>query len=354
MRWLKSLSWSKPAVVPIVMVAVVTALLSTTSTPLRSVAMTMVGTLVAVVGLYIFVGNSGVFSLGHMAFMAVGGYSASILGLPVKVKAYVLPDLPGALANIYLSPYLAIFVGGLIAAAFAAVISVPMMRMKVMVLPIATFALLVMVHQTTIGWRSVTNGMLTINSIPIKTTPWLAVGWAAVAILIALAFQTSRIGRRLRASREDEVAARAVGIGVLRERVVGWVLSGFVVGIAGGLVSFQLGVVYPDSFWVAMTLLTILMLVIGGMRSLGGAVIGTILISLLGEVLRRLEGGFSLGSLHVPGKPGVRELILAAILLAVLIRRRSGIMGGREFGLLPKRPKRTAPPADGPTVAAPE
>ena len=141
-------------------------------------------------------------------------------------------------------------------------------------------------------------------------------------MLVAVLFQTSRVGMRLKACREDEVAARAAGIGVLRERTWAWLISAYIMGVAGGLYAHQLGMLHPDAWFTATILLTV-MLIVGGMRSLAGAFVGTVGISIISELLRRVEQAAS--------RPGLKELVFAAILVRVLIWRRQGIMGNREF-----------------------
>lgn len=231
---IRPLRWVWPALVPIVILAVVTFAFSFGSPILQRIVTTMIINLVAVVGLYIFVGNSGVFSFGHVAFMGIGAYTAAILSVSPKTKALLLPDMPGFLAAASLPTVPAILIGGVVAAVFALIVAFPLMRMKSIALPIGTFALAVIVHTVTIGWKSLTGGTGTMTGIPIKATLWLAFVFAAAAMLVALMFQKSRVGMRLKGAREDEVAARAIGIGVLKERTWAWLISAFVMGLAGG------------------------------------------------------------------------------------------------------------------------
>ena len=155
-------------------------------------------------------------------------------------------------------------------------------------------------------------------------------------------FQQSRYGVRLRATREDEVAARALAINVPLERGRAFVLSAFICGVAGSMSASLLGAFGPANFYLDLTFLTLVMLVIGGIKSLAGAVVGTITVSATSELLRRLERGVDLGPVSFSSRPGLREVGLAVILLLVLILRPAGLMGGREI-TQPFRRGRIAP-----------
>jgi branched-chain amino acid transport system permease protein len=135
----------------------------------------------------------------------------------------------------------------------------------------------------------------------------------------------------LRASREDEAAAAASGISVRSVRLFAFVLSAAVVALGGVLQGHFLGVLTVGQFYFEFTFLTLAMLVMGGMRSLSGAVVGTLVVSVVSEALRVAAGGFSIGDTMVPSAQGLREIGLALIMLAVLVMRPHGIMGDREL-----------------------
>jgi branched-subunit amino acid ABC-type transport system permease component len=287
--------------------------------------------LIVVVGLYTFVGVSGVFSFGHAAFMAIGAYTSAILVIPPETKKFVLPDLPGFLASAQLDPLPATLVAGALAAVFALVLSLPLARLSGLTAGLATFAVLSIVNIVARNWEQVTHGTAGVSGIPTTTTIWGALAWAMLAMAAAWAFQRSRSGLRLRASRENESAARSIGVAVARERTIAFVVSAFFVGVAGALFGMFIGSFNPDAFFLNITFLMIVMLVIGGTTSLAGAVVGTIAISAVSEILRRIEGGVDLGFVQVSGKPGLREVALALVMLAILIFRPGGLTGGREI-----------------------
>jgi branched-chain amino acid transport system permease protein len=266
-----------------------------------------------------------VFSFGHAAFMVIGAYVTTVLAFPVQQRKLLLPALPGLVQHISLSPVLACVAGGAIAAVVAAMVAVPLARLSGIAAALASFAILGIVHVVASNWQQFTNGVSGIAGLPATTTPGVALGWALFAV------QTSAWGRRLQASREDEVAARSVGIAVRPERRQAFVLSAFVVGVAGGLYAELLGNLTPDTIYLDVTFLIVVMLVVGGIKSLSGAVVGSIFISAVSEILRRLEEGAHVGPLYIQGRTGMREVGLAIILLLALIARPAGLTAGREL-----------------------
>ena len=172
-------------------------------------------------------------------------------------------------------------------------------------------------------------------SIPRTTSIESAGLWAAAAVVVALAFKWSASGYRLQATREDEVAARSLGISVTGERLIAFALSGVLCGIGGALAAHQSGVLNPSTFYFAATVTTVTMLVLGGVRSVFGAVLGTIAVSTVSEVLRGFEGGAHLlGVVSFGRTPGLAAIGVGLILLATMIAMPDGLSGGREAGEL--------------------
>ena len=350
------------------LVVVVTVLGSFGSAVLQTTLVTMLIDVILVVGLYVFVGNSGVFSFGQIGFMAIGAYTAANLRIPSVTKAALFPSMP----DLELPSTLATLVGGGAAAAVALLIAIPLMRLSGLVASLGTFAFLNIVYIVASNLDDVTGGSTGIAAVPATTTRNTALVWAVVAIALAWAFQQSRVCLRLRGSREDEAAARAVGIGITFERTAAYVLSAFINGIAGGLFAQFYGTFNPNAFFIEITFLTVAMLVVGGVLSLSGAVVGALFISLLTEALRRIETGVDLGVFSIPELIGLQQVGIAIAMLLVLLFRPRGLTGGEEItparlrGLwrrpnpgasaagvrrqLPARPARAAPAAtDGAT-----
>ncbi|HUG60355.1 MAG TPA: branched-chain amino acid ABC transporter permease, partial [Methylomirabilota bacterium] len=152
--------------------------------------------LVAVVGLYVFAGNSGVLSFGNVAFMAIGAYTSALLTMPAAAKSVFLPDLPSILASAHWPVLGGALAGGAVAALIAAVVGFPLMRLSGISASIATFAFLVVTTVILGNWSSVTGGQNSLMGLPIYVGPWTAAGAAALAVAIAFAYQESRSGLR--------------------------------------------------------------------------------------------------------------------------------------------------------------
>ncbi|MGD9912968.1 MAG: branched-chain amino acid ABC transporter permease [Rhizobiaceae bacterium] len=287
--------------------------------------------LIIVVGMYIFVGNSGLLSFGHIGFLGLGAYTAAWLTIPPSVKASLMPGLPAFLAAAEMHPLVAAIAGGLLAAFAALVVGIPLTRLAGIAASIGTFAMLVIFYAIFSNWTSVTGGQGSLYSLPIWTSLPVAAAFAAVTIFGAALYQASASGFRLRGSREDAVAAKAAGIDIRRERLIAFVVSAFFVGMGGALYAYFLQVVVANEFYLKLTFITVAMLVIGGMRSLTGAVVGTAFVALLSELLRQAEKGIDLGFVVVGGRLGLQEVGLATAMLLALIFRPRGLTGGREL-----------------------
>lgn len=287
--------------------------------------------LTIVVGMYIFIGNSGLMSFGHISFLGIGAYSAAWLTIPPSIKSSLMPGLPSWVATLQLQPGVSAACGGLLAALVALVFGLPLTRLAGIAASIGTFALLVIFYAIFSNWTSVTGGQGSLYGLPPFTSLTTAAAVGSLAIVAAALYQASSSGFRLRGSREDSVAAKASGIDIRRERLIAFVVSAFFVGVAGALYAHFLTVVVANEFYLKLTFITVAMLVIGGMRSLTGAVTGVAFVAALSELLRQTERGFDLGFVVVGGRLGLQEVGLAAAMLLVLVFRPRGITGGREI-----------------------
>ena len=176
-----------------------------------------------VVALYIFVGNSGVLSFGHISFVAVGAWAAGVLSVPVEEKAAIYPNLFGFLGDTTVGNVPSLLVAALRRRRRTrCVVGVPLMRLSGLVAGIATFAVLEITHNVLRYYERIGPGTNAFSSVP-ETTGLLqaTVGARRSPSLVAFAYQVSRFGRQLRATREDAAAARAVGISVVRQRLLG-------------------------------------------------------------------------------------------------------------------------------------
>lgn len=301
-------------------------------------------------------GFTGVFSLGHIGFMAIGAYTASILTLPLATKAEYLPNLPGWLAGVHLDMSLGPFPVGFLAATLiagalvmviAGLVGAVLMRLSGHFVAVATLGFLVIVRVIIFNADDITRGSRTFSNVTPYTNLWWAWGWAAIAIYIAWRLKFSGYGRAMFAQKGDRWAARSVGISILRPRLVAFVAGAFLSAVAGSLYAHFITSFSPTVFYFDLTFRVITMLVVGGMGSVSGAVIGTALVLALAEALRRIEEATLLY--------GLGGILLAVFFIAVIIFRPSGIFGQREVDLdrvVSWRPARFRKPPD-PGAAAP-
>ena len=284
-----------------------------------------------VVALYVFIGNSGVLSFGHMSFVAVGAYLSGILTLGAEQKNFVLPQMFPVLRHTHVSTPASLVLAAFAGAVFALLTGIPLMRLSGLPAGIATFAVLGITANVIAYWEKIGPGVTALALVPESGT-WTLASGAVIAIVVAFAYQRSRFGRRLRATREDPRAAEASGIHVHRERLVAFVISGALAGFAGGLLVHELGSITIDQIYLELTFITLAMLVIGGVQSVWGAVVGALLVSGLNSFLNEAEQGIHVG-LYVNLPDGSRLVALGAVMALVLILRPSGLTGGREVTL---------------------
>jgi branched-chain amino acid transport system permease protein len=294
---------------------------------------------VLVVGIYIFVGNSGILSFGHISFMTIGAYAAAwftCCTLPM-VKPMYLPSLPEFLQNSRYPLAVGLTSAALLCGIVSLVVGVAVLRLSGVAASIATFALLMITFSVYSNWDGMTGGSSSVSNIPVEVGPWLSTSIALGVLAAAFFHQVSRYGLMLRATRDDGVAARAAGIETLSVRLVAFVLSAICVGVGGALYSSFLGVLTVDSFYLSITFLTLAMLTVGGTGSLAGAVTGVLFVTAVTELFRAFERGVSLGtSLTLQIPHGLQEVSLGIIMILVLILRPGGLMNGYEL-LLPLR-----------------
>jgi branched-chain amino acid transport system permease protein len=286
--------------------------------------------LIAVVGLYIFIGNSGLLSFGNVSFMAIGAYVSALLTMRPASKGMLLPGLPDIISHAQWPVIPAAIAGGLAASLFAFAAGIPLMRLSGIAASIATFAALEIVYIGAGNWTEVTGGQNSLIGVPIYSDIWVCLVWALITIAAAFTYQETRSGLLLRASREDIVAARAAGVNVHRHRLIAFMISAFFSGIAGVLLGHFLGTVRIETFYLDLTFAILAMLVVGGMGSLAGAVFGTIVIAALTEGLRRVEVGIDLGFVSTGAMPGLGDAVLALAMLLIILFRPKGLAKGRE------------------------
>ena len=288
--------------------------------------------IILAVSLNLASGFTGVFSLGHIGFMAMGAYISAILTLPLPVKTEYLPELPQWLAGVHLDQVYgglpvgwlaATLIAGIIVAIVALLVGAVLMRLSGHFVAVATLGFLVIVRVILFNADGFTRGSRTFSNVSPYTNPWWAWGWAILAIYVVWRIKRSPYGRAMFAQRRDQAAAQSVGIAILRPRLLAFVVSAFFTAVAGSLYAHFITSFSPTVFYFDLTFRVITMLVVGGMGSVSGSIVGVAVVLALAEGLRRVE--------DVTLLYGLSGMLLAIFFILVIIFRPDGIMGQREF-----------------------
>jgi branched-chain amino acid transport system permease protein len=324
---------------PIALVGVAALVGTIVSTSTETYVINALVNVAIVVALYVFIGNSGVLSFGHISFVAVGAWAAGVLSMPVEEKPAIMPNLASLLRDHTIGNIWSLVLAAAVGAVFALVVGLPLMRLSGLGAGIATFGVLEITHNVLRYWEKIGPGLNTFSAVPETTGLLQASVGAGLAVVVAFAYRRSRFGRLLSATREDAAAARAVGVSVYRQRLIAFTLSGALAGFAGGLYVHLLPV-NTESVYLNLTFLTLAMLVIGGATSLWGAVVGALAVSAVDSFLAEAESGIPVFGQSLDLPAGTRIVVVGALMALVLILRPAGLTGGRELTLRQRRPRR--------------
>ena len=284
----------------------------------------------AVIGLQIFSGNSGIISFGHAGFVALGAYVSGILTMPKETKTTVLPKLPGLLADFQVNLPVALIITMIVVGFVAAMIGYVLVRLGGYAAAIASLGVLVIVHALLLGLPDITRGAQTFYGIQPLTTLPIALLAAVTAAVIGRLFRGMKPGLQLRASREDELAARSFGVNIKMRRLQAWTVAAVFAALAGALLAHLITAFSPKQFYFALTFGYIVMLIIGGFATVTGAIGGTAIVVIITEALRTAESGFQIGPIAIGPIFGATQIILALLMLVVMYFRRDGLLGLRE------------------------
>lgn len=287
--------------------------------------------LIAVVGLQVFMGNADVTNYGHIGFMGIAAYTIAILATPVAIKKTALAAAPFGLAQIQMGIVPSIIVALFVTVVVAFVVGTMLVRQSGTPASIATLALLVIIHVVIMNWVDLTRGPRAIYGIPIRATLGWASFCAVLAIIVARVFRDSKWGLQLRAASENIAAAGAMGVPIKRLRLLAWVISAAILGMAGVLFSLFVGTISPNSFYFDLTFLTLAMLVLGGVYSVSGAVIGAIVVTFGFEITRYLENGPNIVGIKLPVMFGLTGVFLGITIVLCMILRPHGLVGDDEL-----------------------
>ncbi|MDI6709323.1 MAG: branched-chain amino acid ABC transporter permease [Bacillota bacterium] len=253
---------------------------------------------IGALGLNILTGFTGQISIGQGAFMAVGAYTTGIL-----------------MAKLGLSFWLALPAAGIVAAMVGAVFGIPSLRLKGLYLAIATLAAQVIIEFIIIHWVGLTNGPAGIvlpapvlfgYSLESDTAfYYLILALCLAAVVFALNLFRTRPGRALMAVRDRDLAAAVAGINLFRYKLTAFALASFYAGISGALWGAYMRVISPEHFTIAVSILYLAMIIIGGLGSVMGSIYGACFMTLLPIILREAADGIS------PFFPQIGNTILA-------------------------------------------
>lgn len=285
------------------------------------------------ISLNLIYGFTGMFSLGHAGFMAIGAYVCSILLLSPEQKEmmWILEPIYGPLGNISVPFFWAVILAGLCAALFGFLIALPVLRLGGDYLGIATLGFAEIIRVVITNATPLTNGALGIKGIPQMATLWWNYGWLAFTVLFIVLLLRSNTGNALCAIRDDEIASKTMGISTYFYRTMSFTIGAFFAGVGGALTAALISTIDPKMFNFLLTFNILMIVVAGGLGSITGSIIGSVVITVMLEWLRIVEGPFSLGFLNSSGIPGLRMVIFSVMLMAIILFWRKGLMGQHEL-----------------------
>ena len=289
--------------------------------------------IILALSLNLIYGFTGLFSLGHAGFMAVGAYTCALLILPAAQKqAMFILQAPMWPFSVMHAPFfLAILIAGLVAAVFGILIGFPVLRLGGDYLGIATLGFAEIIRVLANNMPKVTNGALGLKGIPSYSNLWWNYGWCLLTLFVVMRLVRSNYGNTLKAIRDDEVAARAMGIDTFRYRMTSFVIGAFFAGVGGALLASLITTIDPKMFLFILTFNVLMIVVAGGLGSLTGTVLAGVIITVLLEWLRFVENPLTIGTFTLQGVPGMRMVVFSLALLFIILFRQQGMMGTREF-----------------------
>ncbi len=279
---------------------------------------------IAALSMNLINGFTGMFSLGHAGFMAIGAYTTVLFVMPTAVKQQ----------NFYMSainPFLyklgapfpvALLMGGLVAAVIGFIVSSPILRLTDDYLAIATLGFSEIIRILIINLQSITNGALGLTGVPRMSSLSWVWGCAALSFVLIRMLIRSSYGMALVAIREDEIAAQSMGIGLYKHKVLSFTVGCFFAGVAGGLLACHTGTIDANTFTFSFTFNILLMVVLGGMGNLKGSVLAAIVVTYAQEWLRFLDEPIAIGGIQLAANPGLRMVVFSALLMMVVIFRK--------------------------------
>ena len=282
-------------------------------------------------------GFTGLFSLGQAGFMLLGAYTYGILTIPVEQRENVYMYFDGGIVQFTVPVFVALIAAGVVAAIFAYLIGLPVLRLKSDYLAIATLGFAEIIRAV-FQWDKLgplTNGSNLLRSYPTFSSVLFPFIVSGICIAIIVVMINSTYGGAFKAIRDDEVAAEAMGINLAHHKRIAFVVSSFFAGVSGALLAMYQTTIQASTFKSAMTYEILLIVVIGGIGSVTGSCISSFLFIIFSEwILRFLDNDTYIGSFHVPLlRAGFRKVVFSVVIMIIVLFFRQGIMGTREFSI---------------------
>lgn len=294
-------------------------------------------------------GFTGLFSLGQAGFMLIGAYVYAIFTIPAAkhpdvymyfdggaIQWSIVESLESKMGVFghYIGMLIPILLAGLLVAAIAYLIGIPVLRLKSDYLAIATLGF-AEILRAFFQWNTlgpITNGSNVLRKYATYNNSVFPVLIAAVCIAFIMLLINSTYGRAFKAIRDDEIAAEAMGVNLFKHKELAFVISSFFAGIGGALLAMFQGTIAATPFTTTMTYEILLIVVIGGIGSVTGSIIGAFLFTACSEWwLRGLDAGTWLGISSGLFRPGFRKVVFAVIIMLIVLFAAQGIMGTKEF-----------------------
>ena len=282
-------------------------------------------------------GFTGLFSLGQAGFMLLGAYTYGILTIPVEQRENVYMYFDGGIVQFTVPVFVALIAAGVVAAVFAYLIGLPVLRLKSDYLAIATLGFAEIIRAV-FQWDKLgplTNGSNLLRAYPTFNSVLFPFIVSGICIAIIVMMINSTYGRAFKAIRDDEVAAEAMGINLAHHKRIAFVVSSFFAGVSGALLAMYQTTIQASTFKSAMTYEILLIVVIGGIGSVTGSCISSFLFIIFSEwILRFLDNDTYIGSFHVPLlRAGFRKVVFSVVIMIIVLFFRQCIMGTREFSI---------------------
>jgi branched-chain amino acid transport system permease protein len=289
--------------------------------------------IILALSLNLIYGFTGLFSLGHAGFMAIGAYVCSILILAPEQKEmlFILEPAYDWVQAAQAPFFVAVVAGGLAAALFGLLVGIPLLRLGDDYLGMATLGFAEIVRIFAINLPRVTNGALGFKGIPDHANLWWNFGWCLFTLFVIIRLIRSNSGNVFKAIRDDETAAKAMGIDVFCQKLLSFTIGAFFAGVGGALLGSLLATIDPKMFTFVLTFNVLMIVVTGGLGSITGSVLAGIVITFMLEWLRFVENPVYFGDWELPGIPGMRMVVFSLALIFIILFRREGFMGKREF-----------------------